>query len=53
MRWCITISLEKSYYTLLKEEINVKELANIDDYYKVINDQFLGIQGAKLEEMNQ
>ena len=51
MRGGIPVSLEKSYYTLLKNEINVKEFAYIDVYYKDINDQFLGIQEAKLEEM--
>ena len=51
MRGGTPVSLEKSYYNLLKNEINVKEFAYIDVYYKDINDQLLGIQEGKLEEM--
>ena len=51
MRGGTPVSLEKSYYTLLKNEINVKEFAYIDVYYKDINDQSLANQQEKFEEM--
>ena len=45
------ISIEKSYYTLLKNEINVDEYGYVDVFYKDKNDQFLGLQEGKLEEI--
>ena len=45
------VSPEKSYYTLLNTEINIKEYAYVDVFYKDENDQFLGLQEGKLEEM--
>ena len=53
MRGGTPVSLEKSYYTLLKNEINVNEYGYVDVFYKDENDQFLGLQEGKLEEMKE
>ena len=45
------VDLEKSYYVLLNSEINVNEYGYVDVYYKDTNDQFLGLQDGKLEEI--
>ena len=47
------VSYEKSYYTLLNTEININEYAYVDVYYKDENDQFLGLQEGKLEEIKE
>ena len=44
-------SIEKSYYNLLKNEININEYAYVDVFYKDDYDQFLGLKAGKLEEM--
>ena len=53
MRRGTPISLDNSYFVLLNTQINVKEIAYVDVYYKDVNNQFLGLQNGKLEEMKK
>ena len=45
------VSLEKSYYTLKNNEININQYAYVEVFYKDANGQFLGLQEGKLEEI--
>ena len=51
MRGGSSVDSEKSYYTLLKNEIKLKEYAYVDVFLKDTNDQFLGLQSGKLDEL--
>ena len=46
-----SISLENSYYTLLKNEVNINEYAYVDVFLKDGNNNFMGVNNGKLDEL--
>ena len=46
-----SISIENSYFTLLKNEVNISEYSYVDVFLKDINNNFMGITSGKLEEL--
>ena len=47
------LALNNSYYSLLKNQINVQEYGYVDVIYKDIIDRLYGLQDGKLEEMKK